>query len=130
MAFSSVKAVFTSHAVSGEDIEKSAGDAAGQGVRVAIFHALAFTFFNPWVYVDTIVLIGGVSVKYAADSALWYFLAGAILASALWFYGLGFGAIKMAPLFKSAKAWRMLDGFIAVVMLSVAGMLVHHQLTS
>lgn len=128
MAFSSARAAFQNHALTKNDIEKSAGEAAGQGAGVAVLHALAFTFLNPWVYIDTLVLVGGVSVKFASDAGQWFFLGGAVTASALWFYGLGFGAMKLAPLFNSPTAWRYLDGFVALIMLSIAVMLARHQL--
>lgn len=130
MAFSSARSALTHHAITAENIEKSAGLAAGQGVKVAIFHALAFSFLNPWVYIDTIVLVGGVSVKYETDAGRLLFLIGAISASAVWFFSLGYGAKKLAPLFKSPKAWRFLDAFVALIMLSVAGMLINYQLAT
>ena len=110
-------------------IEASAGSAAGQGVTVAILHALAFAWLNPWAYVDTMVLIGGVSVKYATDDARLMFIAGATIASALWFFSLGYGAKRAAPLFKKPVTWRVLDGIITIVMLGVATLLVRHQLS-
>ncbi|MCJ9429387.1 LysE/ArgO family amino acid transporter [Kordiimonas marina] len=106
----------------------AAGDAAGQGVRTAVLHTLAFTWLNPWVYVDTMVLIGGVSTKYAGDMARISFCVGAILASGVWFYGLGFGAKKAAPLFRKPMTWRILDSVIALIMLGVATLLIKHQL--
>jgi L-lysine exporter family protein LysE/ArgO len=79
---------------------------------------------------DTMGIVGSYSVKYASDGDRWLFLAGAVTASFVWFYGLGYGAKKAAPLFKKQITWRVLDSFIALVMLTVAGLLVHHQLTS
>lgn len=109
-------------------IEASAGDAAGQGVRVAIMHALAFAWLNPWAYLDTMVLIGGVSVRYEADAARVAFMIGATVASACWFFSIGYGAKKMAPLFKKPLTWRILDGMITLVMVTVAVLIVRHQL--
>ncbi|NVJ96707.1 MAG: LysE family transporter [Alphaproteobacteria bacterium] len=127
-ALKSLKGAIWPDAMTDDRIEASAGDAAGQGVRIAILHALAFAWLNPWAYVDTMVLIGGVSVKYASDYGRLAFLVGAVVASAIWFYCIGYGAKKAAPLFKKPVTWRVLDGFITMVMLSVAGMLVRHQL--
>ncbi len=130
MAFSSARSAFKGHAITAENIEQSAGTAAGQGAKVAILHALAFSFLNPWVYIDTIVLVGGVSVKYETDTGRLLFLLGAVMASAVWFFSLGYGAKKLAPLFQSPKAWRFLDAFVALIMLSVAGMLINYQLAT
>jgi len=127
-AMKSLKGAIKPVVVTDDRIEASAGSAAGQGVRVAILHAIAFAWLNPWAYVDTMVLIGGVSVKYATDAARLAFLIGAVVASASWFYAIGYGAKKAAPLFKKPITWRVLDGVITAVMLGVALMLVRHQL--
>ncbi|MEX0299716.1 MAG: LysE/ArgO family amino acid transporter [Kordiimonas sp.] len=128
MAFTSVRSAMKNHAITAEDMERSAGGAAGQGVKVAVLHALAFSFLNPWVYIDTIVLVGGVSVKYGTDAGRLLFLVGAIAASGLWFFSLGYGAKKLAPMFENPRAWQFLDVFVAIIMLVVAGMLVDYQL--
>lgn len=127
-ALKAAKGVFKPQAMTDDRIEASAGDAAGQGVRMAILHALAFAWLNPWAYVDTMVLIGGVSVRYDADVARVAFMIGATVASACWFYSIGYGAKKAAPLFKKPITWRVLDALIALVMLTVATLLVRHQL--
>jgi len=127
-AFKSAKAAVYPQVFSADVIESSAGDAAGKGTRVAVMHALAFTFLNPWVYMDTMGIVGTYSVKFTGDTQRLVFLVGACAASALWFYGLGYGAKKAAPLFKRAITWRILDSLIAIIMLSVAGLLVAHQL--
>lgn len=129
-AFRSARSALNPEAISQEAIDQSAGDAAGKGPRTAVVHALAFTFLNPWVYMDTMGIVGTYSVKYATDVERWTFLVGACTASALWFYGLGYGAKKAAPLFAKPVTWRVLDGFITVMMLFVAGLLIRHQLSS
>ena len=127
-AFKSAKAAMHPEIISADTIENSAGEAAGKGVRTAVMHALAFTFLNPWVYMDTMGIVGTYSVKYTTDIERLGFLVGACVASAMWFYGLGYGAKKAAPLFKKAITWRILDSLIALIMLSVAGLLAAHQL--
>jgi L-lysine exporter family protein LysE/ArgO len=85
--------------------------------------ALAFTWLNPHVYLDTFVLLGSVGSSHG--QARWAFAAGAILGSTLWFSALGVAARALAPVFARAVAWRVLDGIIAVVMTAVAtGLLV------
>ncbi|MFC3053143.1 LysE/ArgO family amino acid transporter [Kordiimonas pumila] len=111
-------------ALTSEDMEKSAEGIKGRGVSVAVMHALAFTFLNPWVYIDTMVLVGGVSVKYATEATRLMFLLGACTASGVWFYLLGYGAKKAAPMFKKPITWRILDSVITVIMLLVAVMLI------
>ena len=40
--------------------------------------------------------------------------------SAVWFVGLGYGARALAPLFRRAGAWRLLDGAIGSMVLLIA----------
>lgn len=80
---------------------------------------LAFTFLNPHVYLDTVVLVGSLSGGFAGNDRL-AFALGAMSASALWFYSLGFGARLLAPVFARPVAWRVLDGLIALVMAMIA----------
>lgn len=84
--------------------------------RHALLACLAFTFLNPHVYLDTMVLIGSLSTRYPG-TAQWTFGLGACVASLLWFSALGFGARLLQPIFRSPRAWRVLDGGIACFML-------------
>jgi L-lysine exporter family protein LysE/ArgO len=95
-------------------------DAAGGRTRtaVAVSTALALTWLNPHVYLDTVVLLGSLSSTYGERR--WAFGGGAAVASALWFTGLGFGARLLRPVFARPAAWRVLDAVIAVVMLALA----------
>jgi L-lysine exporter family protein LysE/ArgO len=93
----------------------------GQGptnLSAALAACFAFTFLNPHVYLDTMVLLGAVA-NQRGDSR-WHFGYGAMLGSVLWFSALGFGARLLAPWFEKPIAWRILDSLIAVVMLALA----------
>ena len=94
---------------------------AGRGgtLRAAIATVLALTFLNPHVYLDTVVLLGGLSARYEGDARLAYAL-GAMAASFAWFFFLGYGARLLAPLFARPSAWRVLDAIIALVMAALA----------
>lgn len=85
----------------------------------AITSCLAFTFLNPHVYLDTVVLLGSIAAQYGKDLK-WIFASGALTASVLWFTGLGFGARLLLPIFQNPKAWRILDTLIALVMWAIA----------
>lgn len=124
----SIKAAIKPEVIDAAHMEAAAGDAKGADVKTAMLHAAAFSLLNPWVYMDTMVLIGGVSVRYATDVERLGFLVGAVLASCVWFYGLAFGGKKMAPLFQRAITWRVLDSLIAIIMIAVAINLVRFQL--
>jgi L-lysine exporter family protein LysE/ArgO len=101
--------------------------AAGAGLQGALATALALSLLNPHVYLDTVVLLGGVAARYPEGERL-AFALGAMLASALWFYGLGYGARQLAPLFASERAWRLLDAFVGCVMAALAASLIIGQL--
>jgi L-lysine exporter family protein LysE/ArgO len=78
---------------------------------------LAFTWLNPAVYLDNVVLVG--SVANASPGRQWWFGGGAAVASILWFAVLGFGAGLVAPVFARPRSWRLLDIFTAVVMVVI-----------
>lgn len=100
-----------------------AGGGARVSVRVAVAQAAAFTFLNPHVYLDTVLLMGSIGARQPADSRLW-FVGGAALASGAWFTTLGFGARLLAPLFSRPRAWQVLDVLVGATMLVLAAALV------
>ncbi|MBB6241513.1 LysE/ArgO family amino acid transporter [Rhodanobacter sp. MP1X3] len=102
-------------------LQPTSGDIDADRWRVALA-CLGFTLLNPHVYLDTVVLLGSVSTHYAGD-AHWWFASGAATASVVWFTGLGYGARLLLPWFRSALAWRLLDAFVAVLMLVLASVL-------
>ncbi len=79
---------------------------------------LAFTWLNPHVYLDTVVLLGSVSTQFGADVT--WFAGGAVLASFVFFFGLGYGASLLRPVFATARAWRVLDFLIGCIMWGIA----------
>jgi L-lysine exporter family protein LysE/ArgO len=92
----------------------------GSGSRSAVVRrALAFTWLNPHVYLDTVVLLGSVANAHG-PSGRWWFAVGAGTASAIWFTGLGFGARLVAPLLATPRAWQILDLLIGVTMVLLA----------
>lgn len=104
-------------------VSGSAGLAAAAGEarawRTVLLSAAAFTFLNPHVYLDTMVLLGSLSTRYPPDMR-WAFAAGACMASVLWFSALGFGARLLQPIFRQARAWRVLDALMAAFMFALA----------
>lgn len=99
--------------------EVLATDTGGKAVslKVAAGTALALTYLNPHVYLDTVLLLGSIAGTYEANR--WWFAAGAMLGSVMWFSTLGFGARLLDPVFKKPSAWRVLDAIIAVVMFTL-----------
>lgn len=90
---------------------------ATSSLKKALLLCMGFTWLNPHVYLDTLVLIGMVSTK--ASSKLWFIL-GAVSASVSFFFALGYGARLLSPLFTKPKAWNILDALVGVLMLYLA----------
>ena len=78
-----------------------------------------FTFLNPHVYLDTMILIGSISMKFSEIDRI-YFTIGACFASFIWFFTLGFGAKYLAPIIQKPSHWRILDLIIALIMFIIA----------
>jgi len=97
--------------------------------RKLLLTTLALTFLNPHVYVDTVLLLGGIGGRLT-EADRYLFGAGAITASILWFFSLSLGAGKLAPLFRKPSAWRWLDGCIALVMWGIAISLLQPELSN
>jgi len=95
---------------------------AAMSLSAALAGTAAFTFLNPHVYIDTVLLTGAVGAALPAPQRP-LFVAGAVSASLTWFCGLGFGARLLAPFFARPSAWRALDLAVGVMMLGLAASL-------
>jgi L-lysine exporter family protein LysE/ArgO len=100
-----------------QDALKAAESSVGS-LKQAVVTTLALTFLNPHVYLDTVIFIGGIANQFGDQK--WWFVLGAVTASFLWFFGLGFGASKASVLVSKPLFWKILDVFIAAVMFSLA----------
>jgi L-lysine exporter family protein LysE/ArgO len=103
-----------------------AGDASGSTVRV-ILSTLALSLLNPHVYLDTVILLGSLAARFSGASRF-LFALGAMTASLVWFYGIGYGARVLAPLFRKQAAWRLLDLVVGLTMWGIALSLVRSSL--
>ena len=86
-------------------------------LKKALLLCFGFTWLNPHVYLDTLVLVGMVST--GASSKL-TFAVGAISASFFFFFALGYGTRFLRPLFAKPKAWNILDALVGLLMLYLA----------
>ncbi len=93
-------------------------------LRKTVGTVLGLTFLNPHVYLDTVVLLGGLSAAYAGPAKIAYG-AGATIASFVWFFALGYGARLLAPVFAKPASWRVLEFSIGVIMWSIAAKLLY-----
>ena len=104
------------------NLELASAEVMKQGRWKIIATMLAVTWLNPHVYLDTVVLIGSISTQF--EHAKLQFALGAITASWIFFFALGFGARFLLPIFKSAKSWKILDFVIGLVMWGIATSLI------
>ena len=84
-----------------------------------ILLTFAMALLNPHVYIDTVVILGGIASNLTYNEKL-YFLFGALIASFSWFFSLGYGARFLIPIFKKNKTWQILDFIIGCIMYLIA----------
>lgn len=110
-AFMSIKsAIVTRHALSPTANSESS-------VVKVVAMCMAFTWLNPHVYLDTVVLLGSISSQYQPNQ--FQFAAGAISGSFLFFFSLGYGARVLAPIFEKPRAWTILEFLVGIMMFSI-----------
>lgn len=95
-------------------------DGSAKPLAAVIASLAAVTWLNPHVYLDTLALLGAVSVQYTDVTLKLVFGVSAIAASFVFFFSLGYGAVLLAPYFRSERFWRLLDVAIAIVMFAIA----------
>jgi L-lysine exporter family protein LysE/ArgO len=91
----------------------------GSPLARTIWATLAVSLLNPHVYLDTVVVLGGIGGHFKMPQRAG-FAAGAMLASTLWFFGVGLGASALAPLFADRRTWRALDVAVGLTVCAVA----------
>ena len=99
----------------GGSLESEKGDTPK--LAKAIGTVLVLTWANPHVYLDTVVLLGGISAQYP-DPRL--FGLGAVISSFFFFFSLGYGASLLRGFFASPLSWRILDVGIGITMWAIA----------
>lgn len=107
---------FRAAAKGGEALRPAPGKIASRPAVLA--SCLLLTWANPHVYLDTVVLLGSVSVGYAPWGAV--FAIGGALASLSFFMSLGYGARFLAPFFANSKAWVWLEVAVGFLMWAIA----------
>ncbi|MGY4767675.1 LysE/ArgO family amino acid transporter [Kribbella sp. CWNU-51] len=97
----------------------SQADHAPAALRSVVLTCLGFTYLNPHVYLDTVVLLGSLANQRGADGR-WLYGLGAVTASFTWFFSLGFFSRNLSPIFARPRAWQLLDSAIALLMTALA----------
>ncbi|WP_250865426.1 LysE/ArgO family amino acid transporter [Caballeronia sp. INSB1] len=101
----------------------NASDGDSQTAIGAACTVLALSLLNPHVYLDTVVLLGGIGAQRGWPGNAW-FAAGAMCASVIWFTALGYGARLLEPWFEKDVSWRVLDVIVGCVMWWIAASLI------
>ena len=110
--FKSFRSLLSNHQLDREKAERKSR-------KEIIFITLAITLLNPHVYLDTVVLLGGIAAQYE-DTARPYFAVGAIFASFLWFFTISLGAAWLSPYLARPITWKIIDAITGCVMWLVA----------
>jgi L-lysine exporter family protein LysE/ArgO len=92
-------------------------------LSAALATCAAFTWLNPHVYLDTVVLVGSIA-NARPPGQQWPFALGASLASTVWFFSLGYGARALGHILARPSVWRMIDLAIAAIMFALAAKLI------
>ena len=79
-----------------------------------VLTTLAITYANPHVYLDTVILLGSISINF--DSKF-YFGLGAIFASFIFFFSIGYFSNFLSQYVKSPKVWFYIDNVMGFLML-------------
>ena len=85
--------------------------------QVALY-TLAVSLLNPHVYLDTVVMIGTLSGTYPG-AARYAFATGAMSASVLWFALLWLAGTLLAPIFRTAAAWKWLNRVVCLTVWAI-----------
>jgi len=104
-------------------------DRAVLSLGAAILTTLAVTLLNPHFYLDTVILLGGISSRFHGENRL-LFWAGAVSASTIWFLCLSLGGQMLAPVFRKQISWRILDTMVWATMWFIALSLVTHGISA
>lgn len=91
----------------------------GISLKKAVMITLAITLLNPHVYIDTVVIVGGIGGTLTFDQKI-HFLIGALVCSFLWFFGLGYGAGLLSRYFEKRRTWQILDSITGLIMYAIA----------
>ena len=95
------------------------GAQESETLKAALLRCAGFTLLNPHVYLDTVVLVGGLANARPIDERD-LFALGAASASFVWFFAIGFGAMALKPVLDRPQVWRIIDTAIAVIMISLS----------
>ena len=92
---------------------------ANASLKGALLVALMVSTLNPHVYLDTVILLGGIGNQYTGD-AKYGFWKGAVMASISLFIMLTLAAKALSPWLSQPRYWRWVEACVAIFMWSLA----------
>jgi L-lysine exporter family protein LysE/ArgO len=107
----SIRSAFKTQALDANGVQSGSA-------KTVVLSVLGFTFLNPHVYLDTVILLGSIGNQFGPDK--WWFALGGVVASILWFSSIGFGARAASRFMAKPVFWKVLDLVIAAVMFGIA----------
>jgi L-lysine exporter family protein LysE/ArgO len=110
--FRSLRGAFSDRAL-------TAVSAGTSGLKPVLAATLGVTLLNPHVYLDSVVLMGSLGSRFPTPER-WAFLAGALSASLVWFFGLSLFGRILSPVLSRPKVWRVLQIGICALLWSQA----------
>lgn len=120
--FAALRRLFETETLSESDVRQA-------GWKAVLSTTLAVTLLNPHVYLDTVVMLGGIGGQFPADERLTFAL-GAMSASFVWFFAIALGAAWLAPYVARPITWKIIDAVTCAVMWLVAYTLIAPEITS
>tara|TARA_A100001011_G_scaffold147914_1_gene156026 strand:- start:1511 stop:2125 length:615 start_codon:yes stop_codon:yes gene_type:complete len=86
-----------------------------KNLKNIILKTLGFTYLNPHVYSDTVLILGNLSKSFQLGDKF-YFAFGASFASIIFFYSLGYMSSMFANFIKKKNTWKYINSFIVIFM--------------
>lgn len=120
--FAALRRLFETETLSESDVKQA-------GWKAVLTTTLAVTLLNPHVYLDTVVMLGGIGGQFPADERLTFAL-GAMSASFIWFFAIALGAAWLAPYVARPITWKIIDAITCAVMWLVAYKLIAPEIAS
>ncbi len=117
--FNSFKSAYQGNSKMTFDNQAANPNKQQQSLMQLIAATFAITLLNPHVYLDTVVIVGGIGGTLTQQEKVW-FLLGALITSFVWFVALGYGSRLLTPLFAKNRTWQWLDTGIGIMMWWIA----------
>ncbi len=120
--YAALRRLFETETLSESDVRQT-------GWKAVLSTTLAVTLLNPHVYLDTVVMLGGIGGQFPTDERLTFAL-GAMSASFVWFFAIALGAAWLAPYVARPITWKIIDAVTCAVMWLVAYKLIAPEIAS